>query len=64
MDIAHAELLIEFKWLSTNDPFRKPTTAENGEQTFLHDSKASTDTIGQITSYAAAQLGSRFHLCI
>ena len=31
---------------------------DDNEQTFLHDGKACADTIGQITSYAAAQLGS------
>ena len=64
MDITHAELLIEYKWHSADDPFCKPTTDKNDQQTFLHNSKASTDTIGQITLYATAQLGSQFHVCI
>ena len=32
----------------------------NGQKSFLHDSKAGKDTLGQITSYAAAQLGTQF----
>ena len=64
MDVTHAKLLIKFKWHSTDDPFCQPTTDKNNQQTFLHDSKVSTDTIGQITSYATAQLGSQFHACV
>ncbi|KIM74741.1 hypothetical protein PILCRDRAFT_25867, partial [Piloderma croceum F 1598] len=47
-DVARSELLIEFKWHSSDDPFFDPHTP------------TCADTIGQITSYAAAQLGSQF----
>ena len=63
-DVARAELLIEFKWHSSDDPFCHPTTGDDNERTFLRDGKACADTIGQITSYAAAQLGSQFRTCI
>ena len=45
-DVAHAELLIEFKWHSSDDPFCHPTMGDDNEWTFLHDSKACADTIG------------------
>ena len=36
---------------------------DDNEQIFLRNSKACADTIGQITSYATAQLGSQFQFC-
>jgi hypothetical protein len=61
--ISHAELIIEFKWHTHDDPFTSPTLIE-AKLSFLHDSKAGVDTTGQITAYAAAQLGSQFCTCI
>ena len=66
-DIAYAELIIEFKWHTHDDPFTSPTLIGEGEDkilSFLCDSKAGIDTAGQITVYAAAQLGSPFRTCV
>ncbi|KIM81091.1 hypothetical protein PILCRDRAFT_9122 [Piloderma croceum F 1598] len=66
-DIACAELAIDFKWATNDDPFGPPTLTGEGKNkacSFLHDSKPGVDTAGQITSYAAAQLGSQFHVCV
>jgi hypothetical protein len=50
-----------------DDPFGPPTVTDEGEVkacSFLRDSKAGINTTGQITSYAAAQLESQFHIGI
>ena len=59
-------MLIEFKWNASDDPFCDPYPLpdSNNHQLFLHQGKACSDTLGQITSYAAAQLGSQFRTCI
>lgn len=57
---ALVEIFIEFKWNSLDDPFGEVHEAESGELTFLRNSKCAKDTLGQITSYAAAHLGSQF----
>ena len=64
-DIAHTELMIEFKWNASDDPFCDPyIPAGDNEQSILREGKACADTLGQITSYAAAQLGSQFRTCV
>jgi len=61
-DVARAELIIEFKWHEADDPFCDPYVPPGAEHTTIfRDGKTCTDTLGQITSYAAAQLGSQFH---
>ena len=64
---ALAELFIEFKWNPNDDPFcdvhdvQCPACPAGATvQSFLRDTKAANDTLGQITSYAAAQLGAQF----
>ena len=64
---ATAEIFIEFKWNTTDDPFviAKSGTCQNSNcgmehESFLRASKGGVDTLGQITSYAAAQLGAQF----
>ena len=67
-DSSLAELFIEFKWCNEDDPFCDPyyVTADGKtgksflKKSFLKDTKKATDTLGQITSYAAIQLGSQF----
>ena len=66
-DSASAEIFIEFKWRPEDDPFSdvhdvQRTIDEDTVtvQSFLHETKAADDTLGQITSYVAAQLGSQF----
>jgi hypothetical protein len=57
--------MIEFKWNASDDPFCDPyIPAGDNKQSILHPGKACADTVGQITLYAAAQLGSQFHTCI
>jgi len=62
---ATAEIFTEFKWSTTDDPFCDPKSSEcpnchEQPQSFLHNSNAAMDTLGQITSYATAQLGAQF----
>ena len=64
-DVARAELIIEFKWHEADDPFCDPYIPSGAEHaTIFREGKACADTLGQITSYAAAQLGSQFRTCI
>jgi len=61
-DVSRAEIIIEFKWHQSDDPFCEPypLPGDPNRSTFLRDNKSGRDTLGQITSYAAAQLGSQF----
>lgn len=68
-DSTKADMFIEFKWETTDDAFcvdvsrecPDSTSSENKTcQSFLRDSKAAADTLGQVTSYAVAQLGAQF----
>ena len=57
--------MIEFKWWSDNDLFSTMCEFEYNDKTvksFLHEMQVGDDTLEQITSYAAAQLGSQLHL--
>ncbi|KAF8227900.1 hypothetical protein L208DRAFT_992380, partial [Tricholoma matsutake] len=56
-DSSKVEMFLESKWKSSDDLFH-----DDGKtvKSFLHDTKAAKDTLGQITAYAAAQLGSQF----
>ena len=60
-------MFVEFKWKSSDDPFRDVYDVEHPHdkdgktvKSFLCNTKAAKDTLGQITAYAAAQLGSQF----
>jgi len=55
MDSSLAEIFIEFKWDTGDDPFSTGPT-------FLHDSKNVHNTLGQITSYVGVQLGAQFQM--
>jgi hypothetical protein len=60
-----AELFIEFKWSHGDDPFCDTydhycSDCKVSTKAFLNDTKLSKDTLGQITSYAAAHLGAQF----
>jgi hypothetical protein len=60
-DSALAEIFIEFKWDPNDDPFCDMyEVLDSKYQSFLRDTKGAYDTLGQITSYAAAQLGAQF----
>lgn len=59
-DSSLAEIFIEFKWQPSDDPFCDVTDDQKFPKSFLRRSNAARDTLGQITSYAAAQLGSQF----
>ncbi|KAF8235488.1 hypothetical protein L208DRAFT_1023003, partial [Tricholoma matsutake] len=56
-DSSKVEMFLEFKWKSGDNPF-----CDDGKtvKSFLRDTKAAKDTLGQITAYAAARLGSQF----
>jgi hypothetical protein len=60
-DVAYVDIIIEFKWHTCDDPFDEPDSAQT---TFLRNTAAARDTTGQITAYAAAQLGSQFRTCV
>jgi hypothetical protein len=53
-DISTAEIIIEFKWGNCHDAFR-----EVGDS-IISPTDNGMDTLGQITSYAAAQLGAQY----
>ncbi|KAG1726334.1 hypothetical protein EDD22DRAFT_961450 [Suillus occidentalis] len=54
-DISKAEIIIEFKWAGySHDSF-----IEDGDD-IVSSTENSMDTLGQITSYAAAQLGAQY----
>jgi hypothetical protein len=52
-DSSLAEFFIEFKWSTGDNPFCDGMP-------FLSDSKTASDTLGQITAYAAVQLAAQF----
>jgi hypothetical protein len=57
--------MIEFKWNTSDDPFCDPyIPAGDNKRSILCPGKACADMLGQITLYAAAQLGSQFCTCI
>jgi hypothetical protein len=66
MDSSLVEVIIEIKWHDGDDPFcDKPSVkrTEDGSRkvpSFIHHTKRANDTLGQISTYAAAQLGSQF----
>ena len=56
-------MFIEFKWRPSDDPFCAMCDIQRDGKTFksfLRETKSADDTLGQITSYAAAHLGSQF----
>jgi hypothetical protein len=60
-DSAKVELFIEFKWKPSQDPFCAPyENPDENYNTFLRNTNTAHDTLGQITAYTAAQLGSQF----
>ncbi|KAF8443808.1 hypothetical protein L210DRAFT_3735437 [Boletus edulis BED1] len=61
-DMSNVEIIVEFKWKKSDDPFCLPQRNKEGPQhkTFLRESKAALDTLGQISAYASVQLGSQF----
>jgi hypothetical protein len=66
-DSASSEIFIEFKWKPSDDPFcdvrnvqRSLPSGEDTVKSFLRGTKSADDTLGQITAYAATQLGSQF----
>lgn len=66
-DSSKVEIFLEFKWKYGDDPFCnvhdiKHPVGEDGRtvKSFLRNTKTAKDTLGQITAYAAAQLGSQF----
>ncbi|KAI6001492.1 hypothetical protein EDC04DRAFT_2503597, partial [Pisolithus marmoratus] len=53
---------VGFKWDTSLDAFDDPFVEEQLDiPSFVHPSKAAQDTLGQITAYASAQLGSQYH---
>jgi hypothetical protein len=64
-DSSQVEVFIEFKWKLNDDPFcdvydmKHPDKDGKTVKSFLCDTKADKDTLGQITACAAAQLGSQ-----
>src|SRR6266436_8342280 len=61
-------MFIEFKWDPTDDPFgdvvyqppRDVDTSTSGKRFFVRNTQLARDTLGQISSYAAAQLSAQF----
>jgi len=66
-DSSKVEMFLEFKWKKNENPFCEVYDVEhpNGQagetvKSFLRNTKAAKDTLGQITAYAAAQFGAQF----
>jgi hypothetical protein len=65
-DSSLAEIFVEFKWDYPDDPFcdvymvKLDPTSEETVKSFFRNTKTSDDVLGQITTYAAVQLGSQF----
>ena len=59
-DLSLVEMFIEFKWYPRDDPFCTVSNAGGVKKSFLYRTTKANDTLGQITIYAAAQLGSQF----
>jgi hypothetical protein len=56
-----AEIFAEFKWNAKDDPFCDVCDVDSSES-FLRSALTGKDTLGQITAYAAAQLGTQFRM--
>lgn len=56
-DVATTEIIIEFKWSYSHDAFCKPSGVNHS---VISQTEKGMDTLGQITSYTAAQLGTQF----
>ncbi|KAG2354450.1 hypothetical protein BDR07DRAFT_1494579 [Suillus spraguei] len=54
-NMSNTEIIIEFKWGYCHDPFLQDSDS------IISSTDNSMDTLGQITSYAAAQLGAQYH---
>jgi hypothetical protein len=65
-DSPFTEIFVEFKWNQVDNPFCNVRNIEclnctiGTVKSFLRETKTADDTLGQITLYAAAQLGSQF----
>ncbi|KAG2088560.1 uncharacterized protein F5147DRAFT_658678 [Suillus discolor] len=59
-DISATEVVIEFKWEPHHNPFYTPANGPGPTSHFISETDKAMDTLGQITSYAAAQLGAQY----
>jgi hypothetical protein len=60
-DASKLDIHIEFKWDAGHDPFCTPySMPPSSAQCFLRDTNKANDTLGQITAYTAAQVGSQY----
>ncbi|KAG0697706.1 hypothetical protein DFH29DRAFT_811311 [Suillus ampliporus] len=57
-DISKSEVIIEFKWSDVHDAFSKHPGVD---KPIVSQTDNGFDTLGQITSYAVAQLGAQYH---
>ncbi|KAG2336465.1 hypothetical protein BDR05DRAFT_896695 [Suillus weaverae] len=55
-NMATTEVVVEFKWSQTHDAFRE----RDDRASFISQTKKDIDTLGQITSYTAAQLTAQY----
>lgn len=58
-DSSTVEMTVEFKWDPGHDAFTRPYITPN-QSMFISDNNTALSTLGQITAYASAQLGSQF----
>jgi hypothetical protein len=59
--VSTAEVIVEFKWDAINVAFCDPPLSSNVDGfSFINQAMKGMDTLGQITSYAAAQLGAQY----
>jgi hypothetical protein len=56
-----AEIFAKFKWNAKDNPFCDVRNV-GSSKSFLHSTLTGKNTLGQITAYAAAQLGAQFRM--
>ncbi|KAI9574127.1 hypothetical protein HD554DRAFT_2011682, partial [Boletus coccyginus] len=60
--IANLDIHIEFKWHNSEDPFVVPEPSDSLKDThFIHDLDNARDMLGQISTYAEAQLSVQYY---
>ncbi|KAF8122089.1 hypothetical protein EV363DRAFT_1090547, partial [Boletus edulis] len=59
-DSSKVEIHVEFKWAKSQDVFRPAQKDDSGVLSFIRPTSAARDTLGQITAYTSAQLGSQY----
>ncbi|KAG2112045.1 uncharacterized protein F5147DRAFT_572920 [Suillus discolor] len=61
-NVSTTEILVKLKWAPIHDAFHDlPLNSMENTSSFINQTMKGMDTLGQITSYTAAQLGAQYH---